>query len=72
MRRCSSPLPRLPARDRLPLSLFDDLLSAFAQDVTVHRYATWTDVLDYCRRSANPVGRLVLRVFGYDEPGSTG
>lgn len=48
----------------LPLSLFDDLLSAFAQDVTVHRYATWAEVLDYCRRSANPVGRLVLRLAG--------
>ena len=32
------------------------------------RYATWDDVLDYCRRSANPVGRLVLRVAGYDDP----
>lgn len=52
----------------LPLSLFDDLLSAFAQDVTVHRYATWGELLDYCRRSANPVGRLVLRISGYDEP----
>src|SRR4029453_16113152 len=35
------------------------------QDVTTTRYATWADLLDYCRRSANPVGRLVLRVFGY-------
>jgi squalene synthase HpnC len=53
---------------RLPLQLFEDLLSAFRQDVTTTRYATWTDVLDYCRRSANPVGRLVLRVAGYDDP----
>lgn len=53
---------------RLPISLFDDLLSAFRQDVTVHRYATWSDLLDYCRRSANPVGRLVLRIAGYDDP----
>ena len=53
---------------RLPLPLFDDLLSAFRQDVTVKRYSTWEDVLDYCARSANPVGRLVLRVAGYDEP----
>jgi hydroxysqualene synthase len=53
---------------RLPLSLLEDLLSAFRQDVTVHRYAAWADVLDYCRRSANPVGRLVLRIAGYDEP----
>ncbi|HET7699211.1 MAG TPA: squalene synthase HpnC [Vicinamibacterales bacterium] len=50
----------------LPVPLFHDLLSAFAQDVTVRRYATWDDVLDYCRRSANPVGRLVLRVAGRD------
>ena len=53
---------------RLPVGLFDDLLSAFAQDVTVTRYAAWDDVLDYSRRSANPVGRLVLRIAGYDEP----
>ena len=51
----------------LPVSLFEDLLSAFRQDVTVSRYATWDDLLDYCRRSANPVGRLVLRVAGYDD-----
>ncbi len=48
----------------LPLALFEDLISAFKQDVTVKRYETWDDVLDYCRRSANPVGRLVLRVAG--------
>ena len=53
---------------RLPPQLFRDLLSAFRQDVTTARYATWDDVLDYCRRSANPVGRLVLRVAGYDDP----
>lgn len=52
----------------LPRSLFEDLLSAFRQDVTKKRYADWPDVLDYCRRSANPVGRLVLRVAGYDDP----
>ena len=51
----------------LPVSLFEDLLSAFRQDVTVTRYASWVDVLDYCRRSANPVGRLVLRIAGYHE-----
>jgi squalene synthase HpnC len=49
----------------LPLSLFDDLISAFGQDTMTTRYASWTDVLDYCRRSANPVGRLVLRIAGY-------
>jgi squalene synthase HpnC len=49
----------------LPLSLFDDLLSAFGQDTMTTRYDSWADVLDYCRRSANPVGRLVLRIGGY-------
>jgi phytoene synthase len=51
----------------LPSSLFEDLLSAFRQDVTTARYGTWADVLDYCRRSANPIGRLVLRVAGSDD-----
>lgn len=50
----------------LPLQPFEDLLSAFRQDVTVTRYETWDEVFDYCRRSANPVGRLMLRLFGYD------
>ena len=49
----------------LPLSLFDDLLSAFGQDTMTTRYASWPEVLDYCRRSANPIGRLVLRIGGY-------
>jgi squalene synthase HpnC len=51
----------------LPKSLFTDLLDAFRQDVTTTRYKTWTDLLDYCRRSANPVGRLVLRIAGHDD-----
>jgi squalene synthase HpnC len=49
----------------LPLQLFDDLLSAFAQDTTTTRYDSWAELFDYCRRSANPVGRLVLRIGGY-------
>jgi squalene synthase HpnC len=53
----------------LPAALFEDLLSAFEQDVRVSRYATWTDLLDYCRRSANPVGRLVLGIAGYRDDG---
>jgi phytoene synthase len=48
----------------LPVSLFEDLLSAFRQDVTKRRYGSWAEVLDYCRRSANPVGRIVLRIAG--------
>jgi hydroxysqualene synthase len=51
-------------RCRLPIALFEDLLSAFEQDVTVSRYQSWAAVHDYCRRSANPVGRLVLRIAG--------
>ena len=53
------------ARFGLERSLFDDLLDAFRQDVRVSRYESWNDLLDYCRRSANPVGRLVLRIAGY-------
>ena len=47
----------------LPVLAFADLLSAFTQDVTQQRYATISEVLDYCRRSANPVGRLLLHLF---------
>jgi hydroxysqualene synthase len=53
----------------LPLALFDDLLSAFGQDTMTKRYASWPDVFDYCRRSANPIGRLVLRIAGYRDEG---
>ena len=48
----------------LPIELFEDLLSAFKQDVTVRRYETFAQLLDYCRRSANPIGRLILLLFG--------
>lgn len=51
---------------RLPLEPFHGLLSAFAQDVTRTRYARYAEVLDYCRRSANPVGRLLLALYGAD------
>jgi hydroxysqualene synthase len=47
----------------LPEAPLGDLLSAFRQDVTVARYATYEALLDYCRRSADPVGRLVLALF---------
>ncbi len=46
----------------LPIELFLDLLSAFSQDVEKRRYASFAEVLDYCRRSANPIGRLVLLI----------
>jgi squalene synthase HpnC len=48
----------------LPQALFTDLLSAFRQDVVKRRYANFAEVLDYCRRSANPIGRLVLLLHG--------
>src|SRR5687767_13397508 len=47
----------------LPVQLFADLLDAFSQDVTKKRYANYAELLDYCRRSANPVGRLLLHLF---------
>src|SRR5580658_261224 len=49
----------------IPIDPFRDLLIAFRHDQTVHRYENWGDVLDYCRYSANPVGRLVLYLAGY-------
>lgn len=48
---------------RLPLAPMHDLLSAFRQDVVTTRYADYTLLLDYCRRSANPVGRLMLELY---------
>jgi phytoene synthase len=56
-------------RLEIPPELLLDLLSAFRQDVEKNRYETWDELLDYCRRSADPVGRLVLLVFGYRDPG---
>jgi squalene synthase HpnC len=49
---------------RLPLQPFFDLLDAFSQDVTKTRYADFAEVMDYCRRSADPVGRLMLCLYG--------
>jgi len=49
----------------LPRDLFDDLITAFEQDQTVTRYRNWDEVFGYCHYSANPVGRLVLRLCGY-------
>ena len=57
-------LGKVVHRYRLPLQLFRDLLDAFAQDVVKQRYADFADLMDYCRRSANPVGRLLLHLFG--------
>ena len=48
----------------LPFALFHDLLSAFEQDCVKTRYAHFGEVMDYCRRSANPIGRLLLHLYG--------
>lgn len=55
-------------RHGLPLQLFRDLLDAFAQDVVKDRYASFAELMDYCRRSADPVGRLLLHLFGAATP----
>ena len=48
---------------QLPIHYFHDLLDAFSQDVTKTRYANFGEVMDYCRRSANPIGRLLLHLY---------
>ena len=50
-------------RHKLPISAFHDLISAFKQDVVTKRYQTHGDLLDYCRRSANPVGSIMLHLY---------
>lgn len=56
-------LARAIETHRLPLQPFVDLLDAFSQDVVKRRYGSFDEVLDYCRRSANPVGLLMLHLF---------
>ena len=58
------PLGEVIAQHALPVPLLTDLLSAFRQDVVQHHYADRAELLDYCRRSANPVGRLLLHMYG--------
>jgi len=74
LHRCYAGEPRHPvfvalaetiALFDLPIDPFDDLLTAFERDQTATRYPTYEEVLGYCRYSANPVGRLVLSLFGY-------
>ncbi len=63
-----SDVARIVRDHALPLAPFYDLLSAFSQDVVKPRYADYEELLDYCRRSANPVGRLMLHLFGVADP----
>jgi squalene synthase HpnC len=53
---------------QLPVQLLRDLLEAFKQDVVQDRYTDFPELLDYCRRSANPIGRLLLQLFLVDDP----
>ena len=52
----------------IPRKPFEDLVSAFCQDQSKTRYGTFEELVDYCARSANPVGELVLRLFGEATP----
>jgi squalene synthase HpnC len=61
--------PSVAACD-LPEQQFQALVEANLRDQTVNTYPTWDDLLDYCTLSANPVGRLVLAVFGATDPDS--
>ncbi len=66
-----APFPELAAaidRHRLPLAPFRDLLSAFRQDVATTRYADYPALRDYCRRSADPIGRLLLLLYQRSAP----
>lgn len=59
----------IPTVDKysIPQQPFSDLIDAFVQDQTVTRYRNWDELFDYCRCSANPVGRLVLYLCGYSD-----
>jgi len=62
--RVFAPLAGTIQRHQLPLEPFLNLISAFEQDVVTTRYEDESSLLDYCRRSANPVGRLMLHLYG--------
>lgn len=57
-------LKEIIARHKLPLQAFYDLLDAFSQDVIKKRYTHFSEVMNYCQRSANPVGLLLLHLYG--------
>ena len=61
------PLRPVIAQFKLPVDLLADLVSAFEQDVVKQRYASQAELDDYCRRSANPVGRLLLHLYGVQD-----
>ncbi len=65
-----SDLDRVIRDHQLPYSPFYDLLDAFSQDVVKSRYTNFDEVMDYCRRSADPVGRLMLHLYRAADPGN--
>ena len=65
--RVFEPLAPVLVGHRLPMPLLEDLLDSFEQDLRKTRYADRAELLDYCRRSANPVGRLLLHLYGIDD-----
>lgn len=68
LRAVFEPLADTIRQHQLPLQPFQDLLSAFEQDVSKTRYANDSELMDYCRRSANPVGRLMLHLYQAAQP----
>lgn len=64
------PLADVVRRFELPVPLLEDLLDAFAQDSGNPAYGSREQLLDYCRRSANPIGRLLLHLYGVEDPQS--
>ena len=65
-------LAQMIAEHHLPLEPFYDLLDAFSQDVVKTRYENFGEVMEYCRRSANPIGRLLLHLYGEATPRNIG
>ena len=61
-------LAEIISRYELPIQLFRDLLDAFIQDVTKTRYADFPELMDYCHRSADPIGRLLLQLYKMATP----
>ena len=61
-------LQQVVSRHKLEVQSLLDLISAFKQDVVKTRYADFAELLDYCRRSATPVGRLMLQLYAADTP----
>lgn len=62
------PLAQTIEKHQIPLYLFSDLITAFEQDISIKRYSNDRDLFNYCKKSANPVGRIMLRLFNDDSP----